>query len=136
MAAYLNDNDDGIMSNINITPLVDIVLVLLIIFMVTSHFIRDPIVPVELPRAAHAEDAATQSFALVLDREGQLYINGQLNSKEQARQRLASALRESPDIQAIVAADGHVRYEKVVEIIDLVKSAGVSNFALNVRKPE
>jgi len=66
MTSLLKD-DDEVMAAINVTPLVDIMLVLLIVFMVTANFLRDPVVPIELPRASTAQEAQIKNFALVLD---------------------------------------------------------------------
>ena len=122
-----------VMATINMTPLVDITMVLLIIFMVTATFVKDPVVPIELPSAANAEDALVDTFSLVLDEEGTLHVNGKEISHEDARNLLEAAYAKNPDVQAVVAADGAVPHREVVRLIDLVKSAGITKFAMGVR---
>ena len=132
--AISKKDDDDILADINVTPLVDIMLVLLIIFMVTATFMKDPVIPVELPRAANAEDARVKIFALVLDAKGRLYVNGKLTTEAAVRKRLKQAYGRDPEVQAVVAADGSVRHRQVVRLIDLVRSTGITKFAINVRQ--
>ncbi len=136
MEASERKEDDEIVASINVTPLVDITLVLLIIFMITAHFMRDPVIPVELPRAANVEEGKIKSFSLILDRDGKLYVNGRESSPETAVNMLKDAVKNDPEINAIIAADGKVLHEQVIWLIDLVKSAGVNKFALNVKRYE
>lgn len=132
--ALSRKEDDEILADINVTPLVDIMLVLLIIFMVTATFMKDPVIPVELPRAANVEDAKVKTFALVLDAKGRLYVNGKAATEKAVRKRLLEAYRRDPEVQALVAADGSVRHKQVVRLIDLVRSTGITKFAINVRQ--
>ncbi len=132
MAVSIKDDDD-IMAGINVTPLVDIMLVLLIIFMVTATFMKDPVVPIELPRAATAEEAQVKNFALVLDAKGKLYVNGRPSSFAEAAEKLKAAHRADPSVQAVIAADGEVRHKQVIRVIDLVRRCGIVKFAVNVQ---
>jgi biopolymer transport protein ExbD len=134
--AALSPEDDELQANINVTPLVDITLVLLIIFMVTATFIKDPVIPVELPRAANAEEARVKTYALVLDKKGRLYLDGKMTDELTLRQKLLAAYRRNKDIQAIVAADGAVAHKRVVRVIDIVRSTGITKFAINVRQED
>ncbi|MFO8055836.1 MAG: biopolymer transporter ExbD [bacterium] len=136
MAVLNKWDDEEIMSEINIVPLVDIMLVLLIILMVTATFMYSPAIPVELPKAKTAEDPPAKAFALVMDDDGNLYMNGEKTTAEKAMSSLQKAVRKNPEVKAIVAADGSVEYRDVIWIIDLVKTAGVKDFALNVQKEE
>jgi biopolymer transport protein ExbD len=130
----MNKSEDEIVAGINVTPLVDIILVMLIIFMITSHFLKDPVIPVELPRAANVEEAEVESFALVLDEGGKLYLNGRESAGESAAKMLKTAYDRNPEVSVIIAADGRVRHESVVWLIDLVRSTGITKFALQVKK--
>lgn len=134
MALYNKWDDEEIMTDINVTPMVDIMLVLLIILMVTATFMYSPAIPVELPKAKTAEDPPAKAFALVMDDEGNLYLNGEKTTAEEVMISLQQAVKEDPEVKAIVAADGGVEYREVIWIIDLVKTAGVKDFALNVQK--
>ncbi len=139
MAATDNpfDGDDdagrnGMITDINVTPLVDIVLVLLIIFMVTTTYIVNPSIKVELPKAATGSDQARSSLGLMLTKEGTLYLNGAQSDDAAVTRFIGEELPKNPDLQAIIAADKMVPHGSVVHVIDLVKRAGVKKFAINV----
>jgi biopolymer transport protein ExbD len=134
MAGTHKKDDDDIVATINVTPLVDITLVLLIVFMVTAAFIRDPVVPVELPRAANADDAPARSVAMVVDAEGQLFVNGRESTHEQAQEILEGEVRQDPEVSVVVAGDGQVNYQVVMSAIDITREVGVRNLALNVQR--
>ena len=136
-AAY--EDDDGgapTISDINVTPLVDITLVLLIIFMVTAPMIvNNPSIKVELPKAATGDETLKSTLALTLERapEGgyHLYANGEKTDEARVRVLIPSMLEKNKELQAIIAADRGIAYGDVVHIVDLVKSLGVHKFALN-----
>jgi biopolymer transport protein ExbD len=132
-ASKFEDDDAGRMiTEINVTPLVDITLVLLIIFMVTTTYIVNPSIKVDLPKAVSGSDQTRTTLALTLTKDGQLYLNGDLSDEAKLRQQIATELPKNPDLQAIIAADKIVPHGTVVHIIDLVKRAGVRKFAINV----
>ncbi|HVY37056.1 MAG TPA: biopolymer transporter ExbD [Polyangia bacterium] len=126
--------DDGPIASINIIPFVDIVLVLLVIFIVTSAAIVRASLKVELPRAAAAGAKVASTLNLVLDRGGTLSLDGRATSRDEARAALRAAVARDPAAQAVIAADRGVPYGKVMEVIDLVKGAGVGGFALDVER--
>ncbi|HVT08332.1 MAG TPA: biopolymer transporter ExbD [Polyangia bacterium] len=126
--------DDGPIASINIIPFVDIVLVLLVIFIVTSAAIVRASLKVELPRAAAAGAKVASTLNLVLDRSGTLSLDGHPTSPDDARAALHAAVARDPAAQAVIAADRGVPYGKVMEVIDLVKGAGVGGFALDVER--
>lgn len=119
-------------TDINVTPLVDITLVLLIIFMVTTSYIVNPSIKVELPKAATGSEQARTTLALTLTKEGVLYLNGERSDDAGVLRSIATDLPRNPDLQAIIAADKVVPHGNVVHLIDLVKRAGVRKFAINV----
>ena len=129
------DSDDEsarMITDINVTPLVDIVLVLLIIFMVTTTYIVNPSIKVDLPKAATGSDQTRTPLALTLTKEGGLYLNGEKSDDDGVRRFIGSEIGRNPDLQAIIAADKAVPHGSVVHVIDLVKRAGVRKFAINV----
>ena len=135
-ASKFEDDDVGRMiTEINVTPLVDITLVLLIIFMVTTTYIVNPSIKVDLPKAVTGSDQTRTTLALTLTKDGQLYLNGELADEAKVAQQIATELPKNPDLQAIIAADKIVPHGSVVHIIDLVKRAGVRKFAINVDNP-
>ncbi len=119
-------------TDINVTPLVDITLVLLIIFMVTTTYIVNPTIKVELPKSQTGSEQARTTLALTLTKEGVLYLNGERSDDAGVLRSIATDLPKNPDLQAIIAADKVVPHGTVVKYIDLVKRAGVHRFAINV----
>jgi len=130
------DNDDeGPLASINIIPFVDIVLVLLVIFMLTSATIVRASIKVALPKAASGGSRVETTVNLIYTRAGELLINGEtmpsLVAAAAAVRREATA---NPKVQAVITADKGVEYGKVVELIDLIKQNGVTAFALDVER--
>ncbi len=134
MAARSLDAEDGIISDINVTPLVDVVLVLLIIFMVTATYIVRRAIQVDLPRASAAGESVATTVVVVLTREGILYLDGERRSEVDLEQRLRQVVARDREARALVSADQGLQLGSVVHVIDLVKRAGVAQFALDVRK--
>ncbi len=126
--------DDGPIASINIIPFVDIVLVLLVIFIVTSAAIVRASLKVDLPRAAAAGAKVASTLNLVLDKGGALALDGRPMAPGAARAELQAAVARDPAAQAVIAADRTVPYGKVMEVIDLVKGAGLSGFALDIER--
>jgi biopolymer transport protein ExbD len=130
---YEGDDDSGRMiTDINVTPLVDIVLVLLIIFMVTTTYIVNPSIKVDLPKAASGTEQTRTSLAVTMTKDGGVYLNGERTDEAGVVRYIAGELPRSPDLQAIIAADKVVSHGTVVHMIDIVKRAGVRKFAINV----
>lgn len=128
------DSDDEVMSDINITPFVDVVLVLLIILMVTSVDIVKASLIVKLPKAASGKEAITSTLNLVITEDSTLYLDGAKTTEEALIAKTQAEAAKTPDLQAVIAADKKVPYGVVVRIIDLVKSNGVKEFALNIER--
>ncbi|MDD5223080.1 MAG: biopolymer transporter ExbD [bacterium] len=135
MAVRMNNvRDDEIISNINVTPMVDIILVLLIVFMVTASVIVTPAIKVDLPRAAHAEDNVESSVALVLSREGKLFLNGKESTWPEMEKQVRRQMQGHHDVQAVISADRQVPHGDVIHLIDVVKGLGIEKFALNIER--
>ena len=133
--ATLDENldDDGPIAAINIIPFVDIALVLLVVFMLTSATIIRASLKVELPKAASGGARVDSTLNLVYTRTEQLVINGQpVPSLRAAAGVVKRAYLGNPKVQAVIAADRAVPYGRVVELIDLVKANGIAAFALDV----
>jgi biopolymer transport protein ExbD len=134
MAGGIQDDDEEITA-INVTPLVDIVLVLLIIFMVTANFIVRETVEVDLPRAANTNDKTVQGPVMVtMDKDAKLFFDGSEVAQDQLLGRMREAVGKDKDVRAIITADQSLNYGKVMGLIDLVKEAGIAKFALNIQK--
>jgi biopolymer transport protein TolR len=135
MAAQLDDRDDEI-TGINVTPLVDVTLVLLIIFMVTATYVVKETIEVDLPRAASGGETVGPTLAFALDREGKLFLDGAPVTSESARGAVRAALARSAEARALISADRAVSHGRVVELIDLVKREGLTRFAIDVERAE
>jgi biopolymer transport protein TolR len=131
------EDDEGVLASINIIPFVDIVLVLLVIFMLTSATIVRASLKVELPRAASGGSRVQTTLNLVAGKNGELTVNGEpMSSTQAAAAVVAREAKANPKLQAVIAADKSVSYGRVVELIDLVKTNGISAFALDVERGE
>jgi biopolymer transport protein TolR len=129
------DDDDGI-NEINVTPLVDVMLVLLVIFLVASVYIVKESIEIELPKAATATDVVDTTLSIVMDKERKLYLNGEPIEEGALATACEKAAEKDKDTQAIIAADHAVSHGDVIRVIDLVRSHGLEKFALNVKRPE
>jgi biopolymer transport protein ExbD len=128
------EEDDVIIAEINVVPFVDIVLVLLITFMLTSSAIVRASITVELPTAASAGAAVSSTLNIVLDAQGKLYLDGREVTQKELVAHVARVAWQEKDLQAVISADKSVGYGLVVQVIDLVKSNGVKTFALNIQR--
>jgi biopolymer transport protein ExbD len=122
----------GIVSEINVTPLVDIMLVLLIIFMLTAHLIAKQAIEVELPRAASSSTLPPTTLAITLAKDGTLYLNAQPTTPDALRAAVRDAIAKDAKTQAIIIGDKAVPHGRVVWVLDTVKSLGVASFAIQI----
>jgi biopolymer transport protein ExbD len=122
----------GIIAEINVTPLVDIMLVLLIIFMLTAHLIAKQAIEVDLPRASRGTTPPPTTLAVTLTREGRLYLNGVETAPAALRDAVRDAVAHDAHAQVIIAGDKNVSHGRVVWVLDLVKSLGVTSFAIQI----
>src|SRR5688572_9120072 len=127
------DDDDGI-NEINVTPLVDVMLVLLVIFLVASVYIVKDAIEVELPKAAKTSDVVETTLAIVIDQNSTLYMNGNPANESTIAAACQAAAATNPNAQAIIAADNDVKHGNVIKVIDLVRSNGLARFAINVKR--
>ncbi|MEY4074501.1 MAG: putative biopolymer transport protein [Pseudomonadota bacterium] len=127
MGFQWNEDDDAAMSEINMTPLVDVMLVLLIIFIITVPVMKHA-VPVELPRASsQAPDPAVQSVRLTVDAQGDFYFNEARVSDEELDRLLREQAARQPQPQVQLKGDRSVRYERVAQALAAVQRAGLQN---------
>lgn len=133
MAASDNSGDDELITAINVTPLVDIVLVLLIILMVTASYIVSQTIPMELPTAKTGEAVTNNQLALSIDEQGKYYLNGQATSDDALRTRARELVKTAKDPRAIIAAAGKTTHARVVQAIDILRQEKIAKFAINVR---
>lgn len=132
MAGGSHDDSDGLISEINITPLVDICLVLLIVFMVTAKIIVSQALPLDLPKAASGQQVQLV-FGLELHANGDVYVDGKkIDSDSAVLARAKEQLNKNKDLRAVIRADKTVQHGRVIKMLDLLKQAGVSKIAFGV----
>jgi len=130
MAAPTNDADDMI-SGINITPLVDVVLVLLVVLMVTSSYLASHGIPVELPKGATGESTPS-ILGVSITRDGAVFVDGKPTPDREFLARVRSAYAADHELRAVIAADGGAAHRSVVHVIDLLRQERVTRFAFDV----
>jgi biopolymer transport protein ExbD len=126
----------AIISGINVTPLCDILLVLLIIFMVASTYIVSQALKVELPKAKTSDGTTEGPATLSLLRDGTVRWNGSPVAEATVGESLRGAVAANPGLELIISADREVMHGRVVEFIDLAKQTGIVKFAINVERSE
>ena len=131
MAASSTQRGEPITS-INVTPLVDVVLVLLIVLMVTAGYIAKQAIAVDLPKASMGESLQL-TLAITIESDGNLFLDATRITRELLQQRIRQAHTQDPEVRAVIAADGATRHKSVVSVIDLLRREGVSKFAINVQ---
>jgi biopolymer transport protein TolR len=129
-----NSDDNEPISSINVTPFVDVVLVLLVIFMITAPFLMQDSFGIHLPRATSSDKSIAPKLGVAITRQGQILVNGVLASPETVAVQVRQALAVNPDAQALISADADARHGDVVKAIDLIKSAGMTRFAIQIEK--
>ena len=122
----------GIIAEINVTPLVDIMLVLLIIFMLTANLIAKQAIEVELPRASQSTSLNPTTLAITLTRDGSIFLNGKPTTPVALREAVQASVAKDPKTQAIISGDKSVSHGRVVWVLDVVKSLGVASFAIQI----
>ena len=129
MAAANGQPANGIISGINVTPLVDVMLVLLVIFIVTAKIIVTPAVPLDLPHAAHGEEVQV-ILSVILPVRGPMLVNGAaLPNDDALADKARVALAGDPELRAVIQADGEVPHRRVIHVLDLLKGAGLTRVA-------
>ena len=119
----------GIISGINVTPFVDVTLVLLIIFIVTAKIVVVPALSLELPRASEGQ-AVQVVFSVLLPADGRLLVNGVVVEGDEAFvEQARAALEENREMRAVIQADGDVPHRRVIATLNNLKRAGVTRIA-------
>jgi biopolymer transport protein ExbD len=130
VAGGAQQDDEELITAINVTPLVDIVLVLLIVLMVTSSYLVNKSINVELPKAATGE-SSSPNLSISIDAAGKLYLDGNEIPPDSLQGRVRAAYRADPEVKAIISADGRVQHAQVVTVIDTLRREKITKFAIN-----
>jgi biopolymer transport protein ExbD len=126
---------DGIF-DINITPFVDVVLVLLVIFMVTAPMMVQQALKVDLPKASTSDTLESNTLAVAITAQGQYLLNGSLTTLQGLKAQARQAFEKDQQTQVIFAADLDSRHEAVVQAMDAIRQVGIVRFAFQVVSPE
>ncbi len=128
-------NQNEILTEINVVPLVDIILVVLIIFMVAAPLVMAPKIDISLPKSSSTDiDKSKKPMKITVGKEGELFVDGNAVNIDQLRAEAAKRAAQAPDTNAILVADKNVTLEMVTEIIDAVKSNGLKKVAFSIQK--
>lgn len=114
-------------SDVNVTPLLDIVFIMLIFFIVTATFIKEPGVDVTRPEAQTAEDQRLVSILVAIDSENTIWINREEVSVDGVRAAVERLRRENPRGSAVIQADGSAHSEYLVDVLEQIRAAGVQD---------
>jgi biopolymer transport protein ExbD len=130
--ASVTDTVEGPITSINVTPLVDIILVVLIIFMATAPLIQRRAIKVDVPKAAQHERAATDAVQISYNAKRELALAGKTMSLPELSSRLRAATAANPDLHATFSADKALPYGDIVSVLDALRAAGVRKIGLEV----
>ena len=120
---------------INVTPFVDITLVLLIIMMVSATYIVSQSLKVELPKAASSDETVARTYAITIEEDGALHWNDKPVTEAELVRELKAARAAAKEVTLVISADEKARHGSVVHVIDTAKLEGITKFAINVQKP-
>ena len=128
----------GAITGINVTPMVDIMLVLLVIMMVSSIYIVSRALKVELPKSASSDESSQSPLTVTLTKDDQVFLNGELvkGGDTELTARFQRAKAGNSDTNLVVSADGKALHGWVVHIVDLAKQQGIVKFAINVQSEQ
>ena len=134
MGASSPKDDDGTITDINITPMVDIMLVLLIIFMVTANFLKKDSININLPKVVEADNNTRESTQVAMSKDGNFYLDGKSVTEEYLISTLTKEAKFRPNIRVTLAADESISYGSVSRLMGLMRKGGVTKIALSVNK--
>jgi len=123
-----------IISGINVVPMVDVMLVLLVIFMVTATYIVRGSIGMKLPQASSADQMSKSPLVVGVDDEGDFLVEGKKATREEVVEYIEAFVARDAEVEAVISGDKRVRYGKVMDLINLAREHGVKNFAAAVEK--
>jgi len=130
-----NDEEEGIVAEINVTPLTDIFLVLLIIFMVTSSVIVEEGKNIDLPNAEVADDTTPKGVVVAMSLEGEILVNDEVAPAGGLQKMLEIAIEQAEEKVVVLRGDQGVLLGRAVNVLDLAQKAGAKGIALSTEQP-
>ena len=134
MASSFDPNESDGITDINITPFVDVVLVLLVIFMVTAPMMVKESMNIKLPKGKSTEKTNVKTFAVGISKSGQILLDGELVDLTLLYERAIKLKKENSNLQLLISADKESMHGDVIKVLDQVKLAGITNFAFQIEK--
>lgn len=134
MAMGSDKNEDGIISDINITPMVDIMLVLLVIFMVTANFLKKESININLPKVAQSDPNIKESTQIALTRDGKFFIEGKSATEMEIVSTISREAKYRPNMRVTLSADENLSYGSVSRLMGVLRKCGIRHIALSVKK--
>ncbi|MCL2025604.1 MAG: biopolymer transporter ExbD [Leptospirales bacterium] len=134
MGAGSHKDDDGIISDINITPMVDVMLVLLVIFMITANFLKKDSININLPKVAAADSNMRESTQVAMSKDGEFYLDDQLVTEEYLLSFLTREAKYRPNMRVTLSADESISYGSVSRLMGLMRQSGITKIALSVNR--
>jgi len=125
---------EQIKSEINITPFTDVILVLLIIFMVTTPLIIQSGIKINLPKAKQGDSLAEKQTTVTIDRNGEVFLNDRKMEMTDLKNNLQTYVKDQSDRSVIIRADQDTKYSFVIQVLDIAKQAGIGKISLIVEK--
>lgn len=122
------------LSEVDISPLIDMVFILLIFFMVSSTFVKDMKLDLERPGASSATRASSKVIRVYLDNQAQTYVDGQPVKVWAIQGKLRDLLRASTEKSVLVVTDATVAVEKLIEVVDQCRMSGAKDVAVATKK--
>ncbi|MBS1959171.1 MAG: biopolymer transporter ExbD [Bdellovibrionales bacterium] len=129
-----NGDDLPSISEINVTPFVDVVLVLLVIFMVTAPMLVREQMNVNLPKTETGEKSASESLSITLDKAGKIFLTGKEINFATLESTVKEMAQKNPQMQTVISADQETHHGDVVKVMDLVKKLGLTRFAIQIER--
>jgi biopolymer transport protein TolR len=120
-----------LMAEINITPFTDVVLVLLIIFMIATPFIYQSSMKVQLPQASKSEETS-RDIIININAQGEVFLEDKRLDLDTLKYRLTAMVRSKPDVSVIINGDKNVKYDSVIQVMDVLTRSGVKNPGLGI----
>lgn len=122
--------DSKLLTNFSVSSLTDIVMLLLIFFLLSSSFVAQPGIKVQLPKAEARETPDERNISITLTEKGQLFLNSERVTLDNLAQKLSSALRKDKDRVVVIRAEKNTTLQNTVQVLDIAKSAGASRFMI------
>lgn len=135
MAGGASNNNDDEISGINVTPLVDITLVLLIIFMVTAKMIVSQQIPIDIPKGVVSAGEAQVFFSVAIDKDSRIYVDKrQISTDEELRKLAKEALQKNKELRTVIQASQAVNHGTVIHVMDQLRQSGITKMGFAVDK--